>query len=149
MRNTDWITTDDLLGKKVIDVEGAQLGIVDKIFVDKNIIEMVAFSIDKGFLQKGLVIGKDYVSKVTEHAIFLNVKPAIGIKGLPVYDSKGVSVGTVSDVQLQDSKNKIEQLRVKTKKIVGTDEIRISRKFIGEIDKSVMLTVTLDELRGK
>jgi len=149
MQNTDWMTSDDILGKKVIDVEGAQLGIVDKMFLDKNLIEIVALSIDKGFLQKGLVIGKDYVAKVTEHAIFLNVKPAVGIKGLPVYDKLGVAIGSVSDVQLQDSKNKIQHLRVKSKKVIGTDELKIERKLIDQIDKSVTLNITLDELKNQ
>ncbi|MFT4313489.1 MAG: PRC-barrel domain-containing protein [Candidatus Woesearchaeota archaeon] len=144
MSDTNWITTDDFLGIDVIDSHGAFVGVVDKIFLDKKLIEIVGISVDKGFLKAGFVIGKDYIERITPYAIFLNTKPFVTIKGLLVFDSVGALVGEVHDIVLQDAQNKIKELIVKSKKLKKT--ITITQADIDSIEKNIVLKKKITEL---
>src|SRR3989344_8029989 len=97
----DWITTDDMLGKEVIDTAGAFLGVVDKVFIDPKKVSIMGISIDKGFLKKGFHLGKEYIREITPHAVFLNIRPSLTLKGLWVFDVQGRKLGKVIEVSTE------------------------------------------------
>ena len=110
-RNLDKaITSDDILGKNVIDIEGKILGVAEKVLIDSKSLDFIGIEVDKGFLKKGITIGKSYIEKITHHAVFLNIKVVYEIKGLKVYDKTGANLGTVSNLELYGIKNKIGYL---------------------------------------
>jgi len=107
------ITSDDILGKEVIDKEGKIIGVAERILIDPKLLDIVGIGVDKGFLKKGIIIGKSYIKRITTHAIFLSIRAMYEIKGMNVFDISGRKVGIVSSVDLQGYKNKIVALHVK------------------------------------
>jgi len=141
----DAIASDDILGKEVIDSEGNFIGVVEKVFIDKKKLNFIAISVDKGFLQSGLTIGKDYIEKITDYAVFLNIRVAYEIKGMDVFDKNGSIIGIVSKVDLFENKNSISALQVNSG--VFKKNLVISSDLIQTIGYSVLLNVTKQEIK--
>ena len=143
------VTSEDLLGKEVIDLNGTFIGVVEKVLMDPNKLEFIGISIDKGFLKKGLTIGKSYISKVTPHAVFLRIKVSYNIKGKTVFDNEGHVIGKVYSIELHGNKNKIINIIVRrglSDSLFGT-EIVIPAEYIKDIGENVMLNVSKNKLK--
>jgi sporulation protein YlmC with PRC-barrel domain len=131
------ITSDDLLGKQVIDSDGRFIGIVEKVFIHPERLDFVGISVDKGFLKKGFSIGKDLIERVALHALFLNVSVSYEIKGMSVFDKNGKELGTVSGIALIGSGNDIDAIDVSS----GSKTLRVKSKYIERVGYNVLLTV--------
>lgn len=132
----EYITADDLLGKTVIDSEGGILGVTNQLLIHPTKLELSGIAVDKGFLKKGLLIGKDHLDRVTKHAIFLDTVPGTLIKGLTVYDVDGAKAGRVTEVTLYPGTNRIASLTIKiNEKMYGV----IPAEMIAQIGTSVLL----------
>lgn len=142
MHKTDYLTSDDILGKEVIDSNGSFIGVIETLYIDNENLKIAGIGVDKGFLRKELVIGSRYIEKITPHAVFLNIRPAYKIKGMAVYDSKGNKVGKVSSVEMTEKGNKIKNLVIS--KLTG--DIIIPPDCINKIGQSVFLSVRKEEL---
>ena len=123
---TDTITSDDILGKEVIDAEGGFVGVVENVLIDPETVEIIGISIDNGLLKKGLLVGKNYIKNVAKHAVFLKINSAFNLKGMFVFDIEGKKVGKIYDLQLYGTKNKIQNIFVRS----DYGNIEISSKFI-------------------
>ena len=145
-RKNNTITSDEILGKEVIDKRGKFIGVVESVLMDAKKLEFVGISVDKGFLKKGLVIGKGYIESVKEHAIFLKIEPVKEIKGKEVFDSDGKTVGTVSDIELYGNKNKIKNIVVVPRLRDSFKKIYILDRGIEMIGESVILKVKKSDL---
>jgi len=135
------ITSEDILGKEVIDKEGESIGVAERVFIDQTSLEFVGISIDKGFIKRGLTIGKSYIKKITKHAIFLKIKVAHQMKGMCVFDSAGEEIGTVSSIDLPNNKNKIKAIHVRINsflRLFGKDLV-IPAEEIKTIGDNIML----------
>jgi len=141
------VTSEDLLGKEVIDLDDGFIGVVDKVLIDPRKLEFIGISIDKGFLRKGLTIGKNYIGKITPHAVFLKIKVSYGVKGKIVFDRDGWIVGKVSSIELYKNKNKIISLIVKSGFSYLGEEVMIPASYIEAIGENVMLSVGKNKLR--
>ena len=139
------VTSDDVLGKEVIDSEGEFLGVVEMLHLDPNLVEVAGITIDKGFLKSGLVIGKDYIERIAPHAIFLKIRPFFKLKGMIVFDSLGEKIGVVSKAVLQENKNQIESLLVNVSSLGR--EVLIPADLIKSIGENVFLIAEKDNLR--
>ena len=53
---SETITSDDILGKEVIDAEGGFVGVVENVIIDPENVEIIGISIDNGLLKKGLLV---------------------------------------------------------------------------------------------
>ncbi len=139
------ITSEDVLGKDVIDPRGTFIGVTDKLLLNPQTMEVLGISVDKGFLKKGLVIGSGHIKEVTPHAVLLATTPASQIKGMSVFCSEGTRQGIVQEVQLEENSNKILFLLIRT----GTfgHEIKIPAGAIEYIESNVMLNTTPEELK--
>ncbi|MCA9485684.1 MAG: PRC-barrel domain-containing protein [Nanoarchaeota archaeon] len=139
------ITSDDILGKDVVDVGGNFIGVVDKVLIDPKKLDLIGIEVDKGFLKKGLSIGKGYIKRVTDKVVFLNIKVAFEIKGMLVFDNLGAKIGSVSEVKLVGNRNKIGRLFVRQG--IGKELIEIQAELIETIGHNVMLNVSKKELK--
>jgi len=131
------ITSEDILGKEVFDVDGTNIGVVEKVLIHPKNLEFVGISIDKGFLRKGLTIGKKYLWRITPHAVILNIRVAFEIKGKMVFDNEGRRVGKVKSIELEGGKNILASISVKPG-MIGA-EINIPARDIKEVGEGVML----------
>lgn len=141
------ITSDDILGKDVIDIEGRKIGVAEKVLIDPSELDFVGIEVDKGFLKKGIAIGKSYIERVTEHSILLNIRVAYEIKGMDVFDVHGKKVGAVSEVNLWGNRNKIKNIIVRRRLL--KQPLIVSEREIETIGRNVMLKVSLTDLQQK
>jgi len=140
------LTSDDILGKEIIDSGGGFIGVAEKVFIDPKDFDFIGVGIDKGFLKKGLAIGRNYIDKITEYAVFLNIIVSLEIRGMRVFDSDGKDLGVVSDVELTGNTNKINALGVKQglfgKKII------IPYNYVEKVGDGVILNVAKKDVLG-
>ncbi len=142
------LTSEDLLGKEVIDFNGTFIGVVEKVLIDPNEMEFVGISIDKGFLKKGLTVGRNYIDKITENAVFLRIRVSYEVKGKIVFDKEGKIVGRVAGIELYENKNQIVSLIVRPNLFLFFRKpINIPSKYITEIGENVMLNVSKSDLK--
>ena len=52
------ITSDDILGRDVIDIDGRIIGVADRLLFNPRSLTFVGISIDRGIMKKSLIIGK-------------------------------------------------------------------------------------------
>lgn len=141
------LTSEDLLGKDVIDFDSTIIGVVEKVLIDPKTLDFVGISIDKGFLKKGITIGRNYIDEIKEHAVFLKIRVSYEVKGKIVFDSEGKIVGKVSSLELYESMNKIVNLIVKKSNLFFPGkEIIIPSRYIKNIGDNVMLSVKKEDL---
>jgi sporulation protein YlmC with PRC-barrel domain len=137
------ITSEDILGKDVLDADGVSVGIVDRLYLDPGSVDILGFSIDKGFLRDGLLVGTKHISEITPHAIFLNIRPAFRLQGSHVFDKDGELVGSIKEVALDQSQNSIEELVVKKR---FKKSIIIPGHCIDSLDENIILNCNISEL---
>jgi len=94
----DIITSDDILGKDVVDVDGEILGVAQQLQIDRKTKQIVGILVDQGFMKPDLFIGIKYIKNLGIDTIFLNASPKPKLKGLEVYDSNGKGLGYVSEL---------------------------------------------------
>lgn len=143
------LTSEDLLGKDVIDFDSTIIGVVEKVLIDPKTLDFVGISIDKGFLKKGITIGRNYIEEIKEHAVFLKIRVSYEVKGKKVFDSEGKIVGKVSSLELYENMNKIVNLIVKEDNLLfPSKEILISSRYIKAIGENVMLSIKKEDLKN-
>lgn len=137
------ITSDDILGKNVIDSQGGLAGVAEKLFIDPVTLNVLGIEVDKGILHKGLSIGKGYIKKVTPHAIFLNTTIVYEMKGMQVFDINGAHLGKVKSVELYGWRNVIKGIHVGSR-LKGT--LFVPKEAIATVGENVLLNVPKSEL---
>ena len=137
------ITADDILGKEAVDPDGAVLGIVMKIHIDKDEKSLVGITVDQGFMKPDLFIGIDYVKYFGVDAILLNQVPKDKFKGLNVLTADGSVLGTVKEVLMQNKK--MLGLVVVKSVAFSKREILVQVSKVKEIGASVILKAGFKE----
>ena len=138
------ITTDDILGKDVIDSDGIFVGVIERVLIDPSRLKFLGIGIDRGILKKGLLIGKGYIGRIAENAIFLKIKVPYEIVGMEVFDNVGAKVGKVSEVKLSGKRSSIKSIKVKNG--LFRKEIEIPFESIDSIGYGVILNVQKEKL---
>ena len=141
------ITSEDLLGKDVIDSTGFFLGVSDTLYINPKTMRIMGISVDKGFLQKGFIISINYIQELAKHAVFLNIQPATQLRGTMLVDRNGVNVGKVVRVELIEDTNDISAIFVRPG--LFKKNIRIPIKYMKDVQRSTFLSITRDELHKK
>lgn len=137
------ITSEDILGKDVLDTDGVNIGVVDRLFLNPDSVDILGISVDKGFLRDGLIIGTKHIAEITDHAIFLNIRPAFRLQGSHVFDVDGDLVGSVKEVALNEAQNSIEELVVKPR---FAKPFTINGQYIAKVEDNVILNVDSEQL---
>jgi sporulation protein YlmC with PRC-barrel domain len=142
------VTAEDILGKDVIDASGMVVGVSERLYIDPKTLDIIGLSVDKGFLQKGFVVGKNYIKEVTTHAVLLTIRPSILLKGKIVLDKKGKKVGKVKAVELSNGTNTIAALIVSSG-FLGLRKIRVPAEQVEKKEQNIILNVTKEDLKKK
>lgn len=93
------ITSDDILGKDVVDTDGEIIGVVQQLKIDKRYKKILGVLVDQGFMKPDLYVGLDLIRNFGVDSIFLKKSPKPKIKGLDVYDKVGKKVGFVYNIE--------------------------------------------------
>lgn len=141
------ITSEDVLGKDVIDSEGVFIGVSDKFYIDPKNMIILGVSVDKGFLRKGFIISTHYIREVSEHAVFLNMQPSTLHKGKDVIGDDGVHIGKIMGVNLAQDTNSI--LSIVVRPGLFRKRFVIPNKYIASTRVNVFLNITNPELQEK
>ena len=112
MKN-DFITTDDILGKDVVDKDGEVIGIVQQIHIDKETKSITGITVDEGFMKPDLFVGVNNIKLFGIDSVMLNMTPDQTFKGLIVFDSHGKKVGIVIRVFTTMRSSKIKSIEIK------------------------------------
>ncbi|MFC1648599.1 PRC-barrel domain-containing protein [Nanoarchaeota archaeon] len=138
------ITSDDVLGKDVIDSEGEFIGIVEGLHLHPEKTEVVGIAVDKGFLRRGFALGKDHIKRVTRHAVMLNTSLVFKYKGMTVFDVEGKRLGKVIGMELKDSENKVKNILMKR----GLKKVTIPSNLIKSADNNIFLKIRRENLEN-
>ena len=135
LTNKDIITSDEILGKEVVNSEGEIKGVVQKIHIDKRTKEIMGITVDEGFMKPDLFIGVENIKLFGLDAVFMNTASDMKFKGLKIIDNQGHIVGTVVDIIRSSKTGKIEEVTAKNK----TSTYTIQAKEIKSINENVLL----------
>ncbi len=138
------ITSDDILGKDVVDIDGDRIGIVQQLKIDKKTKRILGILVDQGFMKADLFIGLDLISNFGIDSVFLNQSPHPKLKGMEVFDKHGKSVGIVSDVE-EYPDNKLIAIIVK-KHSLGKS-YTIKAKYIKRIGVNIILRYAVPDIK--
>ncbi|MFP4403437.1 MAG: PRC-barrel domain-containing protein [Candidatus Woesearchaeota archaeon] len=130
------ITSDDILGKDVIDSKGNLIGIITKLHIDKKKKKIIGMSIDTGFLKATLFVGINLIINFGIDTVFISHTPKTKYLGLLVFDRKGDYIGKIVNVAMIDENKEIDYLIVKTKFF---KKITINNKNIKLIGRNIIL----------
>jgi len=133
----DIITSDDILGKDVIDSEGEAIGVSTKIHIDNRKQTIIGLTIDQGFMKPELYVGLEYVKKFGVDSILLNTSPKSKVRGLKVLDSNGKRIGYVDDIINIGKTNRFQGINIKESAFKKAYTVK--SKYIKEIGHSVIL----------
>ena len=128
------ITSDDILGKSVVDAQGEVLGVTQKIHIDKELKQIVGITIDQGFMRPDLFVGLECIAQFGIDTIFLNTYPRDKVVGMEVINSIGKLLGHVVSIEYK-GKNRIKSIKVK----LGSNETVYTSNKIREIGYNVVL----------
>ena len=134
MASKKTITSDDILGKDAVDLDGEILGVIIKLHIDKDSKQLSGITIDQGFMKPNLFVGMNYVKNFGVDSVFLSKIPATKYIGLSVLDSKGKLVGTVKNVS--SKRHKVKAIEIS--KGLGK-RFAVSSSDIQEIGETVIL----------
>jgi sporulation protein YlmC with PRC-barrel domain len=143
-----FITSDDILGKDVIDNEGEIIGVSSKIHIDNRNKQIIGLTIDQGFMKPDLYVGLEYVETFGIDSIMLKTSPKSKVRGLNVLDNDGKKIGHVSNILSLGKTNRFRGIFVK--KAPLSKPFIIKSSDIKEIGYSVILKKewTKHELKG-
>lgn len=137
MKPQNIITSDDILGKDVIDSDGEIIGVSTKIHIDNKNKIIIGLTIDQGFMKPDLYIGLEYIRTFGVDSILLNTSPKSKVRGLNVLNSSGKKIGYVIDVSSIGKTNRIKGIIVKEKAL--SKPFLIKSRDVKEIGYSVIL----------
>ncbi|MGM5488372.1 MAG: PRC-barrel domain-containing protein [Nanobdellota archaeon] len=105
LSNKNLITSDEILGKDVIDNDGNHIGIVTQLHIDKKHKSITGISIDSGFMKPFSFVGIELILNFGIDAIYISKTPSSHYIGLSVFDCYGILVGTIVSAKLDEHKN--------------------------------------------
>lgn len=132
---TEIITSDDILGKEVINSEGEIIGVVQKIHIEKHKKEIVGITVDEGFMKPDIFIGLDNIRLFGKDGIFLNTTSDIRYRGMKVFNKEGTPIGILKEVIKNPKTGKIKEIQIRE----GLKTITIPAKDIKSIENNVIL----------
>ncbi|MCX6770436.1 MAG: PRC-barrel domain-containing protein [Candidatus Micrarchaeota archaeon] len=138
------IKMQSLLGKKVRDSSGKEIGSVTEIRLDPATLNLDGIELDRGLFGTYTFIGRKYITSLTEEGVVLNMSPVMDYKGMKVFDSNGKEVGTVKAVQTERNTNNISAIVVGTGILKNdADDLVFSNSDVRGVGESIMLNVVV------
>lgn len=141
MGENNIITSDDILGKDVIDTDGQVLGVAQQLRIDKGSKKILGIIVDQGFMKADLFVGLQFISNFGVDTVFLNTTPKPKLKGLKVYGRFGEKAGYIFNVEEENN----ELLAIYVRRFIFGKCYKISSKEIMTIGYSVILKNSLEQ----
>ncbi len=139
------LTSDDLLGKEIVDPQGDILGVSVKLHLDLESRTILGLTIDQGMWKPDLFIGVEMIQKFGKDAIFLNRVPYSKLKGMKVYSYDGKYIGRVTEVEWNAdgySKLKVQKKRTGILQVflqARSESILLDPEDVQEIGYAIIL----------
>ena len=125
-----------LLGAPVLSKNDIVVGSVSKIGINPKDMKMEGIVVRRGIFKKPVYIGRNYLWKLSNDSIFLNIDPSILLRGKRVVDIDGSVIGKVKRIEREGNTNEIDKL------IVGKlfrQEFYVPVSDIKSVGNSIML----------
>lgn len=135
------ITSDEVLGKYVIDDAGNSIGIITQLHIDKTNKNILGISIDPGFLKPQVFVGVRLISLFGIDAVYISRTPQSRYIGLTVFDNRGVVVGRVKSSVYENKALKSIEVRMGFFR-----KKEIDSSYIKRVKRNVILNVSKDEI---
>lgn len=120
------------MNSKVYSKSGEYIGKVYDVVFDKvRILGVLVAG------KKRIFIDKQFIGKISEDAIVLNIEPVTSMIGKQVYDAEGKKIGTVSGLQRKSNANTFSDILVK--RAIYRRAFSIDKKEIGVAKKNIIL----------
>jgi sporulation protein YlmC with PRC-barrel domain len=136
------VRIQSLLGKKVRDSNGKDVGLVTEVRLDPKTLNFDGIEMDRGLFGTYTFIGRKYITTLSEEGAVLNMNIVTDYKGLKVFDSDGKEVGTVKEVQTDGNTNSMSAIIVG--KGIFKKDVAFPRSEVRGVGKSVMLNVKVN-----
>ncbi|MCF7862003.1 PRC-barrel domain-containing protein [Candidatus Woesearchaeota archaeon] len=140
--NKDLITSDDILGKDVIDSKGNNVGMVTQMHIDKTTKSIIGISIDSGFMKPFVYIGIDHIINFGIDSVYIQRTPSSKYLGLTVFDKFGEPIGNVIHVNYDDERDTLVSLTIRA----GIKKLEIPHTNVKTIARNVILNVERQEI---
>ena len=121
MKNFDLISNRDLkgrvvhlnelLGKRVLANNGYVLGRVKEVLLNSKNLSLEGIYIHKG-IGNHLIIGNNYIDKLTDDAVILKIYPSTLLKGKKIVNGEGEFIAKIREVIRKGHSNDILELVV-------------------------------------
>lgn len=137
------IEVNDLKGRKVLDMNGKNIGKVIEIRIDPQSLNLDGIEIDRGFFGTDTFIGRKYIASLSKEGIVLNMTPASDYEGMHVLDSSGRDFGRVKEIRTKGRTNNISAI------VVGTgllhNDVVFTKADVHSVGGNIMLNSIYDE----
>ena len=137
------VRTHEMRGKKVLDLNGKEVGTIMDIRLDPKTLDLDGIEMDRGFFGRDTFIGRKYITSLSKDGAVLNMTPVTDYKGLKVFDSSGKEVGTVKEIRTDRHTNGISAI------VVGTgilkNDVVFAKSNVKGVGESILLNVLVDE----
>ena len=137
------IKVHDLKGKKVMALNGKEVGKITEIRLDPKSFNLDGIEMDRGFFGIDTFIGRNYIESMSTEGAVLNMTPVTDYKGLHVLDSTGRDIGKIKEIRADGRTNNISAI------VVGTgllnNDVIFSKSDVKSVGESIMLNTVFDE----
>jgi sporulation protein YlmC with PRC-barrel domain len=134
----------DILGKKVLTKDGANIGKVRSIRIDPLKLSIEGIEVDTGLFKVDKYIGKNYIKTMTNQGAILKINPVEDIVGHQVFDSTGKSVGEIKSIKKSKKTNKL--LSITLFSDIYKDNITVDGHYIESCGDSCILKESIDDI---
>jgi sporulation protein YlmC with PRC-barrel domain len=136
------LKVNELSGKKVMGLDGKELGKIIQLRLNRDSLSFDGIEIDRGFFGTDTFIGKDYIESMSDQGAVLNMNPVKDYTGLNVMDLNGKKIGTVKEIRTDSHTNNITAI------VVGTgmlnNDVIFTKSDITSVGKNIMLNKAFD-----
>lgn len=140
------VKTQEIIGKKVLASDGSQIGVVDRVLMDPQMLDVRYIGVKKGLFSVDYYISRGYIDRLTEEGAILNIVPVEEFKGKKVFDKNGFEIGLVKDVNRISPGN--EMMSIIVDQGIGQDDLLVDESEIGQLGESVILRKEKGMLRS-
>ena len=101
------IRAGDLIGKKVINDKGLQIGKIGELLIDSADLRLKGLIVKRGLIAADIFIGQNHIKNLSKDGVELLAAPAIESALIKVYDVNGKQIGNVKSIKRVDNSSKI------------------------------------------
>jgi sporulation protein YlmC with PRC-barrel domain len=133
------LSTDNILGKDVIDKSGQSIGVVNQVHIDKLDKNIIGISIDSGFMKPLVFVGIDLIVNFGVDSVYIQQTPRSRYIDMIVFDNIGVIVGKVKNVYFKDESFEISHIKIKVSMLKS---LLLDVKYVKRIGRNIFLNIS-------